>query len=356
MLWLRLWRWAWLLLALICGYLLYFGWQLSLLTLTPLDPVAEVKHLLSANRYVAAAEQVDYFLEIAEGDEHVALTALKQDIAAHRAQWDYQLEQTLLEPLFLGTADETPGQAVALLSTLVGWGDVRDLVQQGWRYVQAEPVDEWIITLSALGLTTSALQLLSGGSTTPARAGVALLAVAHKSGTLTADFRRFLTALSRQSLSVGRLQPVLPTLQRLVNLVDQVGVRTSLGLLQHVTGPGSLNRLSRLTLHFGTQTSALLRVAGTEALTLAQRVNALGGPEVIKQASRYGVSGVRTLATVGPVRWLKYGARLAKIGYQYSWLQALAKALLRLPTWVLLWGCALGVLFGLPWPWRKLFS
>ncbi len=356
MLWLRLWRWAWLLLALICGYLLFFGWQLSLLTLTPLDPVAEVKHLLSASRYVAAAEQVDYFLEMAEGDEHVALAALKQDIAAHRAQWDYQLEQTLLEPLFLGTADETPGQAVALLSTLVGWGDVRDLVQQGWRYVQAEPVDEWIITLSALGLTTSALQLLSGGSTTPARAGVALLAVAHKSGALTADFRRFLTALSRQSLSVGRLQPVLPTLQRLASLVNQVGVNRTLALLRQVTGPGSLNRLTWLTKDFGPQTGALLRVVGTEALTLAHRVGSLGGPRVIKQASRFGAPGVRTLVTVGPVRWLKYGARLSKIGYQYPWLQALAKALLRLPRGVLLWGCALGVLFGLPWPWRKLFS
>ena len=356
MCWRRWWRGSWLMLALSCAYLLAYSWQLALVTLTPIDAVAQVRTTLASGDYATAAAEVRYFRDLVTLEEREALVALAADIDRHRDRLDYQFTQLVTDPLLTGTSDEVAGQAVALVTSLTLWGDLRDLTQQGLRYLRNETVDDWVVTLSLLGLAASATQVVTLGTSTPAKVGVAFLAVAHKAEVLTAPFRRYLVALTREAVTSRSLQPVVPSLQRLDTLVNQVGVASGLRLMRWVRGPGDLQRLATLTRHFGTDSRPLLQVGGDAVLRLAHQVERLGGPEVIKAASRYGPQGIRTLGLVGPVKFVKYGARLAKIGYQLPWLQWLAKAWLRLPTWVLVFGIALGVLFGLPWPWHKVFS
>ena len=343
-------------LALSCAYLLAYSWQLALVTLTPIDAVAQVRTTLASGDYATAAAEVRYFRDLVTLEEREALVALAADIDRHRDRLDYQFTQLVTDPLLTGTSDEVAGQAVAVMSSLFVWGDVRDLGQQALRFVRAEPVDEWVVTLAALGLAASAAQVITGGTTTPSKFGLAMLSMAHKTGALTAQFRRYFLLLARRALEVRTLDPVVPTWQRLDRLFAYTDSATGLHLLRQVHGPGDLHRLATLTRHFGADTRPLLQVGGDAVLRLAHQVERLGGPAVIKAASRYGPQGIRTLGLVGPVKFVKYGARLAKLGYQFPWLQWLAKALLRLPTWVLVLGIALGVLFGLPWPWHKVFS
>ena len=356
MCWRHFWRWSWLILALGCAYLLSYSWQLALVTLTPIDAVAQVRTTLATGDYATAAAEVRYFQDLVPPLEQAALSALAVDIDRQRDRFDYQFTQLVTDPLLTGASDEATGQAVALVTSLTLWGDLRDLTQQGLRYLRHEAVDDWVVTLSLLGLAASATQVVTLGTSTPAKVGVAFLSVAHKADVLTAPFRRYLVALTREAVTSRSLDTVIPTLQRLDTLVHQVGVASGLHLLRQVQGPGDLQRLATLTRHFGTDTRPLLGVGGDAVLPLAHQVDRLGGTEVIKAASRYGPQGLRTLGLVGPVKFVTYSARLAKLGYQFPWLHWLAKALLRLPTWVLMLGIALGVLFGLPWPWHKVFS
>jgi hypothetical protein len=57
----------------------------------------------------------------------------------------------------------------------------------------------------------------------------------------------------------------------------------------------------------------------------------------------------------GAIRFIKYGVRLSKLAITYPWIGALAKWLLKLPIMLWVVGLLLGVLFGLPWSWRKRF-
>jgi len=351
-----LWRVSWLFIALSCGYLLLYSWQLELLTLTPVDSVGEVKKLIQEGKYLQADELVQYLLDIGDDPQYAQLQDIAAEIAGHRASLDYQVDQLFTEPLLHGTSEEVAGQGVALVSSFFIWGDIRDLSHQALRYLHDDPLDQWIVTLSVLSMAASAAQVVSLGTSTPTKISLAFLSLAHKTGVLTAKFRQYFLVLGQKALDGRSLQPVIPTLRRLKTVFTQAGLSPSLKLMSSVQGPGDLNRMVHLTQHFGPATGPLVQVSGPVALSVALKVDHLGGPELVKTASRFGAHGLGTLEKVGALRFIKYGSRMAKMAYQYHWLSLMAKVLLSIPQWVLYSGIAFGLLFGIPWPWHKLLT
>lgn len=347
-----LWRLPWLLFALCCGYILFYRWQLELLTLTPINPLITIRVLMEQGHYAEAADQVAYFLAIAEDHERSQLTALATEIATHRADLAYQAGK-IQEGLVTGSSDEVSGQIAGLTTSLLVIGDVRDLVKEGLNWLQDEPTDEVIIALATLGMVASATQLVSLGSTSPLKAGVTLTKLAQLRGVLPRWLRAHLIRVTQQALTTRSLAPVLPIMQRMQIIMDQAGWRQALTLLPHTRDPGSLNRLATLARHFGSATAPLVSLGGDAALASAPHIAKLGLAP-LRHASRYGPEGIHALQVIGPLRFVKYGARLAKWGYTYPWLATMGKYLLKVPPMVWAVGTIIGLLVGLPWPWRKL--
>lgn len=348
-----LWRIPWLMVAACCLYLGSYRWHLELVTLTPLDPQAMIRGLIAADNYAEAADQVRYFLEVAEDHEREALTALAAEIDSHRSSLDYQAQKIVQEGLLTGYSDEVSGQITGLAASLLVIGDVRDLLKEGLHWLRDEPTDEVIMALATVGMMASASQFVTLGSTSPVKTGLSLATMARKLGTLPPWLRAYLIQITHQALVARSLAPVLPIMQRMQTLLDAAGWRQALNGLGMTRDPGSLNRLAILANHLGPTTGPLLRLGGDAALAIAPQVEKLGIAN-LKLASRYGPEGVRTLEVIGPLRFVKYGARLAKWGYTYPWLATLAKYLLKVPPVMWVVGAIIGLLFGLPWPWRKL--
>lgn len=350
----RLWRISWLIVAAGCLYMRSYPWHLAMVTLTPIDPLAITRGLMATGHYAEAADQVQYFLDGAEDhEERQALTALAAEIDTHRSSLSYQTQKIVQEGLLTGSSDEVSGQIAGLASSLLVIGDVRDLVKEGLHWLRDEPTDEVIMALATIGLVASAAQVITVGSSSPVKTGIALLKQAHQLGALPRWFKDHLPTMAHRVLASRSLAPVMPTMQRMQTLLDQAGWRQALNLLGKTQDSGSLNRLATLARHLGTATGPLVRLGGGAALAVAPQVEKLGIGN-LKLASRYGPEGIRNLAQLGPVRFVKYGARFAKIGYSYPWLATLAKYLLKVSPVVWVVGAILGVLLGLPWPWRRL--
>lgn len=349
---LLLWRIGWLAMAAGCLYLLSCRWQLELLTLTPIEPQAMIRGMIANDNYSEAADQVAYFLTIAEDHERSELGALAVEIDSHRSSLSYQT-QKVQEGLLTGSSDELSGQVTGLATSLLVIGDVRDLVKEGLNWLQDEPTDEVIVALATLGMMASAGQVVTLGSSSPLKTGISVIKQAHQLGTLPPWLRAHLLKITHQVLAARSLIPILPIMQRMQTLLDSAGWRQALQGLGMTRDPGSLNRMAHLAQHLGPALGPLMRLGGDAALPIAPQVEKLGVAN-LKLASRYGPQGLHTLAQLGPVRFVKYGARLAKLGYTYPWLATLAKYLLQVPPVVWVMGTILGLLFGLPWPWRKL--
>ncbi len=347
------WRIPWLLVASISLGMLTGAGALEFLTLTVINPMADVRQLMAEERYAAAAAQVRYFLDLtADEKERQSLEGLAAEIAHHRSGLAYQADKIVTEGILSGQSDEIAGQMAAGISAMMVIGDVRDLLRQGVQWVRNEPVDEVVITLATLGVVASASQVVSLGTTTPLKVGLGVLAVAHKVGALPAWLRANLKQGLGRMVATRSLTPVATSLTRVHELTQRLGLGPTLTLLGQTRGPGSLNRLVLLARHLGAATGPLVRLGGDASLELAPRLGQVGVLNV-KQASRFGREGLAALRKPGVIRFVKYGERLAKLALHYPWLVPIAKWLLKMPARLWQVGLVLGLLLGLPWPWRR---
>jgi hypothetical protein len=231
-----LWRIPWLMVATCCLYLGSYRWHLELLTLTPIEPQAMIMGMMAQDHYAEAADQVQYFLDIAEDHERGELAALAAEIDSHRSRLDYQAEK-IQEGLLTGNSDELSGQVTGLATSLLVIGDVRDLVKEGLNWLQDEPTDEVVIALATIGLVASAGQVVTLGSSSPLKTGITVIKQAHQLGTLPTWFRAYLIEITHHVLAARTLVPILPIMQIMQNFAEFSRMAPSLAGVGHDSGP-----------------------------------------------------------------------------------------------------------------------
>ena len=345
-----LWRLPWLLVAVLSLVMLTIPWLPVFLTLTPIDAVTSVRQLMQEEQYAAAAEQVDYFLDISTDEpERLKLQQLAGEIGEQRSRWSYQADKIVTEGLLTGHSDEWTGQLAGAMSAFMVLGEVRDLAGQGLLWLRDQPVDDGILVLSSLGLLATTAQWVSLGTATPLKSSVTLLSLAHKAGSLPPWLITALKGGLSRAWEIRSLSPLKVNLSRITELTERVGLGPGLALLGQTRGPGALQRLVVLARHLGPATGPVVHIGGEAALALAPAVGKLGVANV-KLASRFGPEGLQAMQAYGVLRFMKYGVRLAKFVIFYPWIVPLAKGLLKLP--VSLWhlGVVLGVTLALRRP------
>ncbi len=234
-----LWRLPWLLVAGLSLVMLTIPWLPVFLTLTPIDAVTSVRQLMQEEQYAAAAEQVDYFLEIStdESERH-KLQQLAEEIEVQRSDWSYQADKIVTEGLLTGFSDEWTGQLAGVTSAFLVLGDVRDLANQGLHWLSDEPVDDALVVLSSLGLLATTAQWVSLGTSTPLKSSVTLLTLAHKAGSLPAWLITALKGGISRAWEIRSLSPLRVNLSRVTELTERVGLGPGLALLGQTRGPG----------------------------------------------------------------------------------------------------------------------
>lgn len=229
---------------------------------------------------------------------------------------------SFFEGFVYGRGSDTVSFMGALTSDLTVVGDVRDIAGEGEKLVRGEDYSQLVLGLSVAGVAATAATVGTGGAALPARAGLSLLKIARKAGTLTASFAGELRRLVSEAVQFGKLRDTLrgarlddlgATRRAVSDYADSVSftrltpVLEDMNSLQRQLGPAESVRVMR-------------HVENTEDLTNVRRMSETVGPStrgVIELTGKTSLRGFKTL--VNFIRWL-FGWAWAIVAGLATWI------------------------------------
>ena len=228
-------------------------------------------------------ELTQSFIDLAAA-RHVAIDpALAEKVAAATAEaatMRYRAK-SFTRGLVTGEPQDMASLAGTTLGDLFVFGDIRDALREGTRYVRGDQVDRLVLGLAATGIAITAGTYATFGAAAPARAGLTLVKAARKTGRLGAEFTESLGRMARQNSfpAVARAARDTAKVERaggLLHLVRDVGRvekaaggRAALDALKIAKEPSDITRVAKLAEKEGSRTRAILKIAGRSAITLA---------------------------------------------------------------------------------------
>jgi hypothetical protein len=208
--------------------------------------------------------------------------------------------QASVESFAQGLVTGEPNDAIGLAGTITGdlfvFGDIRDAVREGGRWIKGEEADTLVLGLAAVGLAVTAATYATSGVATPARVGVSLAKVARKTGRLSAnlaetigrslravvDWPKLRTAIAgvsisepalairaaREAVKVEKAGGLMHLVRDVGRVQSKAGTKAALDGLKIAESPREVSRLARLAEAAGGKTRAILKVAGRGAIML----------------------------------------------------------------------------------------
>jgi hypothetical protein len=160
-----------------------------------------------------------------------------------------------------GKPEDFASAAGMVTGDLFVFGDVRDVVREGWRGLRGEEVDTLVLGLAGTGIAVTAGVYASGGLAAPARAGLSVVKAARRSGHIAAPLIRVLKMEKREKLvqfasDLGRVQ-------------SRAGMRGALDSLKIAEHPRDVAKVAALAAAKGGKTRAIIKVLGRGAILLS---------------------------------------------------------------------------------------
>ena len=212
-----------------------------------------------------------------------------------------------------GSAEGIEGIAGAAAGDLLIFGDVRDLVREGTRWVRGHEVDPLMAGLATAGLAITAGTYFSSGAVAPARASVSLFKVARRTGkigaNLATDFVRLARTGGKRTVNafadIGKIE-------------SKAGARTAIEGMRHADDAADLAKLGKLAERNGSTTLAVLKTLGRGAIVLG--AGAVTGALWVMGATANIFLLVLAISSLFAMfaRWLWRGGRLAWRGGRYA--------------------------------------
>ena len=159
-----------------------------------------------------------------------------------------------------GKPEDLSSAAGMVAGDLFVFGDVRDVVREGWHGLNGEAVDPLVLGLAGTGIAITAGVYATGGLAAPARVGLSVVKAARRSGRLAEPLLRILKVSKRENLiefasNLGRVE-------------QRTGVRGALDGLKISEHPKDVARLAGLSAVKGGKTRAIVKLLGRAAIFL----------------------------------------------------------------------------------------
>ena len=188
--------------------------------------------------------------------------------------------------LITGEPKDVAGLAGAALGDLFVFGDIRDAVREGTRYVSGEGYDPLILGLAGAGIAITAGTYATVGAAAPARLGLTVLKAARKTGQLGGPMARWIgrslrevgppvtapaiaTRGAREAVKIERAEGLVRLVGDLGTVQAKAGTRAALDGLKLAEGPREMSRVALLAERKGVKTRAILKTLGRGAILLS---------------------------------------------------------------------------------------
>jgi hypothetical protein len=160
-----------------------------------------------------------------------------------------------------GKPEDVASAAGMLTGDMFVFGDVRDVVREGWHGLRGEEVDKLVLGLAGAGIAVTAGMYASAGLAAPARVGLTVVKAAKRGGHIGLPLVRLLKIEKREGLIefVGNLGKVQ----------QRTSLRGALEGLKIAENPKDVAKLASLAAVKGTKTRAIVKVLGRGAIFMA---------------------------------------------------------------------------------------
>ena len=250
--------------------------------------IREIEGALAAND----ADLANSFVELARERKVPVPRPLA---AVERANSTTAHVESFARGLITGEPENLVGMAGTTLGDLFVYGDIRDAVREGTRYISGQPTDELVLGLAVVGLGITAGTYASMGAATPARVGLSAVKAALRTGRITAGMadwvgrslreivdwsalKRAGTSIANPATAMREARTVVKAdkagdLMKLVGDVGTVqakaGTQAALDGLKIAQGPREMARIAKLAEKKGSKTRAILKTLGRSAILLS---------------------------------------------------------------------------------------
>lgn len=199
-----------------------------------------------------------------------------------------------------GEPQDVSGFAGAATGDLLVFGDIRDIVREGSRWMRGLETDPLIMGLAGAGLAVTGITYFTWGSAAPARVGSTLVKVARRTGKLSAKLADDVMVL----LKARRTGHVSAALTDVARIQSKAGTRVALESMRHANNVGDLTKASMLAEKKGKSALAVFKTLGRGAIALGAGALAIAGWVVGAASSLmfFVIAAVSFCAAV--LRWL----------------------------------------------------
>lgn len=216
------------------------------------------------------------FLDLA-GDRNVTVDARLADEvkeASAKAQSVTNTAGRFVHGLWTGEPHDVASLAGTAFGDLFVFGDIRDTVREGTRYLTGQPTDLWILGLAGVGIAVTAGTYASLGVGTPTRIGLTLVKAARRTGRLNPALA---VRVAREAVKVEKAGGLVDLVGDVGRIESKAGTQAALDSLQIAEEPRDVSRLARLSAAKGGKTRAIIKLLGRAAIMLAVSAFELAG-------------------------------------------------------------------------------
>lgn len=197
-----------------------------------------------------------------------------------------------------------------ITSDMIVWGDVRDLLKQGYYKITGNETDMVIVALASVGLLTEVVDVADWAP--------AVLKAFRKVGALSKKFADFIITTAKNSVKVGKLDNGLKVVFKSVaGLVDNLGLARSATVMKHVDTVDDLTSVAKIAEKNTDTAYLMIRNGGSDGITLIKQLgNSEDGIKMMNDAVKKGPGGIAWLKRGGAGRkyvlTTRFGARILK--------------------------------------------
>lgn len=172
-----------------------------------------------------------------------------------------------------GEPQDVSGFAGAAAGDLLVFGDIRDMVREGSRWMRGMESDPLIMALAGAGLAVTGVTYFTWGSAAPARVGTTLVKVARRTGKLSVKLADDVMVL----LKARRTGRVTAALTDVAQIQRKAGTRVALESMRHADNVGDLAKAGLLAEKKGKSTLAIFKTLGRGAIAVGAGALAIAG-------------------------------------------------------------------------------
>lgn len=181
-----------------------------------------------------------------------------------------------------------------IASDMIIYGDLRDLVTQGYYKITGEESDPFIVVLSSVGILTQ----VAVADWVPA-----VLKVFRKTGALSQRLGEFVMVAAKESINEGKLDGTLKSLfENLTILTDRMSLGRTATILKHVNDPDDLASIAAVAKRNAEVAYFTIKNGGDDGILIIKHLGASEiGVSSLAQAARKGPAGIEMLKPGGEV-------------------------------------------------------